>query len=122
MKKCIAWVLIMACTFVFFACDGSDCEVIPFSYSEHREIYVEDTPCVNQDSFVNTSESNIFTGNDAIERAKNECTVKWNEATVYYDEEEKVWLVLFSKKNVLGGGQSVYMDEKGRTLLIVYGE
>ena len=41
---------------------------------------------------------------------------------VNYDEPAKVWEVTYSTANTLGNCQSVYMDENGVTLLIVYGE
>ena len=42
--------------------------------------------------------------------------------TVKYDGFDDVWSVTFSTLGTLGGCQTVYLNSKGVTLLIVYGE
>lgn len=98
--------------------------VARFSFSEHLTRYPEGTPGVKHDGFVNKSVSYVRNANAAVERAVNECTVEWDDALVYCDyyNEKDVWMVTFCKKDVLGGDQTVYLDENGVTLLIVYGE
>lgn len=59
---------------------------------------------------------------DVKTQALNECTIEYDAVTVNYDETAKVWEVTYSTANALGNCQSVYMDENGVTLLIVYGE
>ncbi len=93
-----------------------------FSYKDDLKIYTEGTPGVKYSGFKNLEESTVTTKEEAVERAKNECTIPWNVTNVYFDEREKVWMVLFYQENVLGGCQSVYMGADGITLLIVYGE
>ena len=59
---------------------------------------------------------------DVKAQARNECTIEYDTVTVNYDETSKVWEVTYSTTNTPGNCQSVYMDENGVTLLIVYGE
>ena len=93
-----------------------------FSYKDDLRIYTEGTPGVKYNGFKNLEESTVTTKEEAVERAKNECTIQWNATHVYFDEGEKVWKVLFYQENMLGGCQSVYMGADGITLLVVYGE
>lgn len=93
-----------------------------FSYADDVETYTKGSPGVKHTGFKNTTECPVSCGKQVLERAKNECTVEYNDTHVYYDEEANVWMVLFYKRNTLGGGQSVYMDADGKTLMIVYGE
>ena len=93
-----------------------------FSFAEHKAQYPEGTPGVHYDGFVNTIEYDVLTEAKALERAKSECTVEWDTSHVAFDHSARVWLVEFSMQGVLGGCQSVYLTEKGVTVLIVYGE
>ena len=93
-----------------------------FSFAEHKAQYPEGTPGVHYDGFVNTTEYDVLTEAKALERAKSECTVEWDTSHVAFDHSARVWLVEFSMQGVLGGCQSVYLTEKGVTVLIVYGE
>ena len=77
---------------------------------------------VKHDGFVNTAPLAIENARQAIERASGECTVSYDTATAYYDNNMRMWMVNFSTLGQLGGDQSVYMDECGVTELIVYGE
>ena len=99
-------------------------KVARFSFSDHLERYPKGAPGVKYDGFVNTSVSGVRNADAAVERAANECTVEWNDAQVCWDEynEKGIWMVTFYQKDVLGGDQTVYLDENGVTLLIVYGE
>ena len=94
-----------------------------FSYSEVTATFKAGDPGVKSEGFVNAESvpmsSRIW---DAKTQALNECTIEYDTVTVNYDETAKVWEVMYSTANTLGNCQSVYMDENGVTLLIVYGE
>ena len=95
-----------------------------FSYTDDLAKYKKGTPGVKFDGFNNITEAEnpIYTASAVIERAKYECTGLWNFSKVYYDSELDVWKVLFYTTNAPGGDQSIYLNAKGKTLLIVYGE
>ena len=59
---------------------------------------------------------------DALELAKNECTVEYDSYTVAYDADNKIWRVVFYMSDTVGGDQTVYIGSDGITKLIVYGE
>lgn len=90
-----------------------------FSYMYDLSVYGED-PYTKTDGFVNTDEKPIENGNDAIERAKNECTVEYDTVNACYDPIEAMWRVDFWIENMLG--ESVYLSSNGVTQMIVYGE
>lgn len=94
----------------------------PFSFAEDSREYTEGMPGVKTEGFVNTDEKKITGKPDAEERAKNECTVEWDTVETFYDSEAEIWEVHFCKHDYAGGGESVYLDKNGKTLLIVYGE
>lgn len=91
-----------------------------FSYAKDSEVYTEGKPGVKTSGFLNTSEMEINADN-VVERAKNECTIHWREVSVRRDTAAGIWLVVFGN-HYPGGGQSVYLDDHGKTVLIVYGE
>ena len=115
MKKLIALLLMMILVVSLTGCNK-------FSYAEEYRKYVKYSDGVKHGGFVNTSDAKIVTDTDALERAKKECTVKWDSSKVYFDDELKIWKVVFYKKEKLGGDQSIYMNEDGKTILIVNGE
>ena len=94
-----------------------------FSYAEVTATFKTGDPGVKSEGFVNAESvpmsSRIW---DVKTQALNECTIEYDAVTVNYDETAKVWEVTYSTANTLGNCQSVYMDENGVTLLIVYGE
>lgn len=96
--------------------------VSAFSYEEALQVYRGNDPGVKYDGFQNTSESEVKTCQQAIDRAKNECTIEYDTTDVFYDSTTEVWRVDFYTEGTLGGCQSVYLDNKGLTCLIVYGE
>lgn len=59
---------------------------------------------------------------DAVELAKNECTVEYDSYDVAYDSKNGIWRVVFYKSGTVGGDQTVYIDSDGITKLIIYGE
>ena len=91
-----------------------------FSYAKDSEVYTEGKPGVKTSGFLNTSEMEINADN-VVERAKNECTIHWREVSVRRDTAAGIWLVVFGN-HYPGGSQSVYLDDHGKTVLIVYGE
>lgn len=104
-----------------FLLDRTDPTLPAFSYEEARKTYSPGTPGVITSGFVNTTETEITLSN-VVKHAQKECTVNWNKASASYDPEADVWMVDFWTNGIVGGGQSVYMDATGKTLLIVYGE
>ena len=138
MKKLIAFVIILVFVLSLSACNknqpnssdtspnsaNSEKSVVEsdFSYAEEKGIYTEDVPGVKYDGFSNTSEIFVSTGEDAIERAKNECTIEWDTTQVYFDSEAGIWKVVFYTSGMVGGDQSVYLGVNGKTVLVIYGE
>lgn len=93
-----------------------------FSYAEVTATFKTGDPGIKIEGFVNTEFAPISRIWDVKTQALNECTIEYDTVTVNYDEAAKVWEVTYSTANTLGNCQSVYMDENGVTLLIVYGE
>lgn len=95
-----------------------------FSYEEEMLEYAEDLPNVKHDGFVNTEELERAINNnlDAADQALKEYTLE--QASPYYqvffDPESNVWKVVFNYFEGDTEKQAVYMNEKGKTLLIVY--
>lgn len=108
----------------------SDTEIIDFSYNEDlnsiRDSYPgiakEDYPGVKFAGFINDSETEIGGVEDAVERAKRECTIKYDTVIPYYDSSMSIWKIVFCLSDTLGGDQAVFLNEKGITVLVVYGE
>ena len=59
---------------------------------------------------------------DAIIRAKFELTVEYDTISVSQDKDANMWCVDFWTLDIVGGGQSVYLNGNGLTCYIVYGE
>lgn len=97
-------------------------DVEAFSYREVLSAYASGEPGVWHTGFANTSEAPTDTAEDAIERAKQECTVPYDTVRIGYDENAAMWKVAFYLDGTLGGDQCVYMDSSGITHLIVFGE
>ncbi len=97
-------------------------EIPTFSYDEELIEYKENDPGVFYDGFKNTSTLEIASADEAIAKAENECTVEYDTTNVYYDEGTAMWKVNFSTAGMPGGDQTVYLDSKGITRLVVYGE
>lgn len=126
MKRLIA-LLLLVFVLCLVSCNKVDADGVPkFSYEDEKSVYSEDSPGVKQSGFNNTNKKAVLNSDDAIERAKNECTVEWNSTEVCYDASEGIWKVSFFNSSPgtisLGGDQSVYLSDDGKTLLVVYGE
>lgn len=95
-----------------------------FSYEEEILEYAEDSPNVKRDNFVNTEEleSVINTDLDAVDQAIKEYTLENVNPyyRVFFDPDSGVWKVIFNYFDENLDKQVVYMNEKGKTLLIVY--
>lgn len=100
--------------------DGTKVEA--FSYSQDASMYISGSPGIKTEGFNNAQKSTVTKKEEAIDLAKNEVTIEYDKVDVYYDNTYSMWLVCFSAKDILGGGQSVYIDKDGLTVLIVYGE
>ena len=84
-----------------------------FSFKDEKE-YSGKT-----DGFVNTNEIEMT---DAVARAKVEIQGEYGMTQVFYDETEDMWKVHFFDSDTAGGDVTVYLNGKGVTKLIVYGE
>ncbi len=106
-----------------FKSSSSASQFPSFSYQEETEIWKENEPGVYYDGFKNVTEAELMDADDIIERAKSECTIEYDTATISgYDYAEDIWMVVFSTSGTVGGCQTVYLDGHGVTHLIVYGE
>ena len=98
-------------------------EVGTFSYAQVLEEYKIGDPGVKHENFNNPEvEREGMSAIDAIIRAKFEAIVEYDTVSVAYDEESNMWCVNFYTFNIPGGDQSVYLNEKGLTCYIIYGE
>ena len=119
--------ILIVFVFLLSGCKSPSGDMSGFSYERDKKMYAENAGAKSS-GFVNTTEMSINSKADAIDRAKNECTVLWDSTQVDFDSAAKIWRVVFYLKGtddeswIVGGGQSVYLNEKGKTVLIVYGE
>ena len=98
-----------------------DISIPAFSYAEDCATYAEGEPGVKTSGFLNT------TGGQAdfdtvVGLAKGECTINWDSWMTYFDPAASVWRVDFFRAGMAGGGQSIYLDATGKTVLLVSGE
>ena len=107
------------CIFKFIVPENS---IKRFSFENDSKTYKAGDPGVISEGFKNTAESPVANSGEAAERAKNECTVGYDTVTVEYDGWDKIWSVTFFTRGTLGECQTVYLNDKGVTVLIVYGE
>ncbi len=127
MKNCISLVMVLFLTVTYRGCSAPPTyreENPSFSYQEEILTYPEESPNVKRDEFVNTDElENVIDNNlDAADQAIKEYTL--DNANPYYkvffDPESNVWKVVFNYFDEDVEKQAVYMNEEGKTLLIVY--
>ncbi len=90
-----------------------------FSFEEVRGSVDFDAPTVKTDGFVNVDEIEMGW---PMDRAKQEVTIDQDLAQMFYDDAADVWMVRFWNSKMAGGDETVYLNGKGVTLLIVYGE
>ena len=95
-----------------------------FSYQEEMLVYSENLPNVKRDGFVNTEELERAIDNnlDAVDQAIKEYTLEQSSPyyKVFFDSESNAWKIVFNYFDEDAEKQAVYMNEKGKTLLIVY--
>ena len=121
----LAMVLLLSITYRGCSAPPTDRAELPsFSYEGELLEYAEDCDNVQRDNFVNIEElkSVIVTDLDAVDQALKEYTLE--NVTPYYrvffDPDSRVWKVVFNYFDEGLDKQAVYMNEKGKTLLIVY--
>ena len=90
-----------------------------FSFEEVKKSVVFDAPGVKTDGFVNVDEIEMGWPTD---RAMQEVTKDQDLAQLFYDDAADVWMVHFWNSKRAGGDETVYLNGKGVTLLIIYGE
>ena len=94
-----------------------------FSYAQVLEEYKIGDPGVKHENFNNPDvEREVTSAIDAIIRAKFELTVEYDTISVSQDKDANMWCVDFWTLDIVGGGQSVYLNGNGLTCYIVYGE
>ena len=127
MKSFISLAMIFLLSITYRGCSAPPTyrdENHSFSYEEELLEYVEDLPNVKRDNFVNTEELEcvIDTDLDAVDQALKEYTLENVNPyyRVFFDPESNVWKVVFNYFDEDAQKQAVYINEKGKTLLIVY--
>ena len=127
MRQLISLTMILLLTVTYRGCSPepkSLDENPAFSYDEEIAMYLEDSPNVKRDGFVNTTELEkvIDTDHEAVDQAMKEYTLDNSSPyySTFFDPEASVWKVVFNYHDPDQDKQSVYLNEKGKTLLIVY--
>lgn len=90
-----------------------------FSYREETGHWSADTYGVVLEGFVNTEPCELSSATQAIEHAKNDCTVAYEYASADYDDQADVWRIIFYKQGT-GKRLRVYMTGDGVTLMTRY--
>ena len=90
-----------------------------FSYSETLAGIDKESGNVKTEGFVNTDAATEFL---PVERAKAEAAPGYDLIQYFRDDAEDVWLVHFFSSDGSEKETFVYMNGKGVTLLVVYGE
>ncbi len=106
-----------------------------FSYDEDHKIYSDrpgssvteeapdtDSPATEETPDAESPQTEIASASDAIDAAKDKCTVEYDSTDVYFDPASKMWKVVFYREGFVGGCQTVYMNSHGTVMLNVYGE
>ena len=68
------------------------------------------------------AEVDHMSSDKALSIAENECTVAYNCTSISYDYETQLWKVVFYTEGVAGGCQTVFVDDVGDIVSIIYGE
>ena len=127
MKSFVSLAMIFLLSITYRGCSApptDKAELPSFSYEEELLEYAEDSANVKRDNFVNIEEleSVIITDLDAVDQAIKEYTLD-NVSPyyrVFFDPDTNVWKVVFNYYDEDLDKQVVYMNEMGKTLLIVY--
>ena len=98
-------------------------EIREFDYEKVLEQYKIGDPGVKHENFKNPDvEREDISAIDAIIRAKFELAVEYDTISVSYDKALNTWCVSFWTLDLPGACQDVYINGKGLTCYIVYGE
>ena len=127
MKSFVSLAMIFLLSITYRGCSApptDKAELPSFSYEEELLEYAEDSANVKRDNFVNIEEleSVINTDLDAVDQAIKEYTLD-NVSPyyrVFFAPDTNVWKVVFNYYDEDLDKQAVYMNEMGKTLLIVY--
>ena len=126
MKSFISLAMICLLSLTYRSCSAPPTyrdENPSFSYEEILE-YDQELSNVKRDGFVNTEELERTIDNDldAVDQALKEYTLENSNPyyRVFFDPDSNVWKVVFNYFDEDVEKQTVYMSEKGKTLLIVY--
>ena len=127
MKSFVSLAMIFLLSITYRGCSApptDKAELPSFSYEEELLEYAENSANVKRDNFVNIEEleSVIITDLDAVDQAIKEYTLD-NVSPyyrVFFDPDTNVWKVVFNYFDENLDKQAVYMNAKGKTLLIVY--
>ena len=129
MKSFVGLAMIFLLSITYRGCSAPPtdrAELPSFSYEEELLEYAENSPDVKRDNFVNTEElENVITTDlDAVDQALKEYTLENSNPyyRVFFDPDSSVWKVVFNYFDENLDKQAVYMNAKGKTLLIVYVE
>lgn len=117
MKKVVIVILICLIGCGGLACDKTIEEVQPFSYEDH----LNDMSQKVVGEYKNTKTKKIKTRQQAIDLAKNEVTIDYNQVDVYFDSAYDMWMVVFSIKGINDACQNVYLNSDGITQLVING-
>ena len=127
MKSFVSLAMIFLLSITYRGCSAPPtdrAELPSFSYEEELLEYAENSPDVKRDNFVNTEElENVITTDlDAVDQALKEYTLENSNPyyRVFFDPDSSVWKVVFNYFDENLDKQAVYMNAKGKTLLIVY--
>ena len=127
MKSFVSLAMIFLLSITYRGCSApptDKAELPSFSYEEELLEYAEDSANVKRDNFVNIEEleSVIITDLDAVDQAIKEYTLDNVNPyyRVFFDPDTNVWKVVFNYYDEDLAKQAVYMNEMGKTLLIVY--
>ena len=127
MKSFISLAMVFLLSITYRGCSApptDKAELPSFSYEEELLEYAEDSANVKRDNFVNIEEleSVIITDLDAVDQAIKEYTLDNVNPyyRVFFDPDTNVWKVVFNYYDEDLDKQVVYMNEMGKTLLIVY--
>lgn len=128
MKAIISFALLIITCCSLISCSNNnsngilnDPEIKTFSYDQHQKSYLSGESGGIAEGFKNITKKPIENKQDAINLAKNEVTIKYNDISVYYDDRRSMWMIVFSTKGAFDGCQNIYIDKDGVTKLIVDG-
>lgn len=93
--------------------------IAEFSYETDKTTFASEEYQVVEEGFINNMPTEVKRVPDIIDLAKNEVSIAYDHASIFCDRDTRMWLVLFESSE--GKTQRVYLNEEGKTTLIVYG-